>query len=130
MNAHHRPLYVLAAHLSNLTLSFRRFGLSALSTAALFLCAFHPASAASLSESFDGPTLLDWQSVSRTENPSGINWRLVPAIVDNDETHLIDPHGGTAMATVGFESVASGAGVISEWLLSPVIYGLRAASSG
>ena len=78
----------------------------------LTLLAFSPAqeaTAAPLSESFDGPALLAWQAVSRTENPSGATWRLVSAIVDESNAHLIDPRGGAAMATIGFEAVASGA---------------------
>lgn len=79
---------------------------------------------ASISEAFDGPFLLDWTAYSRTENPSEQGWRLVSAVVGENEEHLIDPRNGAAMATAGFESVASGAGTISEWLVSPIIYGL------
>ncbi len=94
--------------------------------AAIFLIvALTSARAASLSENFDGPALLDWVTISRTDNASGQGWRLISSVVGENDVHLIDPRNGPAMATAGFEAVASGAGTISEWLISPVIYGLN-----
>lgn len=99
----------------------RRF----LLTATLLGAALQSLPGASLSENFDGPALLDWVAISRTDNASGQGWRLVSAVLGENDVHLIDPRNGAAMATTGFEAVASGAGTISEWLISPVIYGLN-----
>ncbi|WP_217431294.1 choice-of-anchor J family PEP-CTERM protein [Duganella vulcania] len=93
---------------------------------AALLC-LSTSSYASFVESFDAATLpAGWVTKNlSTRNSSGNPWSVGKGILDDAEEIVVGPHSGDGMALVNYTSVGSGIGTISNWLISPVITGLR-----
>jgi len=94
---------------------------------AAFLC-ISTSSYASFTEGFNTPEVLPagWvtQNLS-TRNSTGNPWSVQEGILDEFGDVVVSPHAGGGMALVNYTSVGSGTGTINNWLISPLITGLR-----
>jgi len=94
---------------------------------AALLC-LSTSSYASFVETFDTPGVLPagWVTTNlSTRNSSGNPWSVESGILDELGDIVVSPHAGEGMAVVNYSSVGSGTGTINNWLISPVINGLR-----
>lgn len=94
---------------------------------AALLC-LSTSSYASFVETFDTPGVLPagWLTTNlSTRNSTGNPWSVAAGIQDELGEIVVGPHAGDGMALVNYTSVGSGIGTINNWLISPVISGLR-----
>jgi hypothetical protein len=102
----------------------------AIATKAAVCAAFILASSssyASFLETFDNGGLpAGWVTNNQsTRANTGNPWSVAPAITDGGIDILVAPHSGSGMAIANYTSVGSGTGTISNWLLTPLISGMK-----
>lgn len=93
---------------------------------AAVLC-FSTPSHASFVEGFDGAALpTGWVAKNlSTRNASGSPWSTGVGITDADDNIVVTPQSGAGFALASYTSVGSGTGTISNWLISPLITGMK-----
>jgi len=94
---------------------------------AAFLC-ISTSSYASFTEGFNTPGVLPAGWVTKnlsTRSAIGNPWWVAAGIEDEFGDIVVGPHAGNGMALVNYTSVSIGSGTINNWLISPVITGLR-----
>ncbi|MCU6497638.1 choice-of-anchor J domain-containing protein [Rugamonas sp. A1-17] len=94
---------------------------------AAFLC-ISTSSYASFVEHFDTPGALPDGWITKnlsTRNSTGNPWSVADGIQDEFGDIVVSPHAGDGMALVNYTSIGSGTGTINNWLISPLITGLR-----
>lgn len=95
---------------------------------AAFFC-FSTASHASFIETFDGTALpAGWVATNvSTRNATGNPWSVATGITDDTGALVVAPHSGSGMAVANYTSVGgtTGTGTINNWLISPLITGMR-----
>lgn len=85
------------------------------------------AQAQSFSEGFNGGAMpAGWTLTNNSTRAStGNPWSVAPGILDPDGNLVVPAYEGDTYALVNYTSVGSGSGTISNWLISPEIFGLQ-----
>jgi hypothetical protein len=84
------------------------------------------AHAQSFSEGFDGSTMpTGWVTTNlSTRASTGNTWSVGAGIKDNLGNIVVGPYAGAGFAIVNYTSVGSGTGTISNWLITPELFGI------
>lgn len=93
---------------------------------AAVLC-FSTSSHASFVEGFDSATLpAGWVATNlSTRASTGNPWATGDGITDENGNIIVAPQSGAGFAIANYTSVGSGSGTISNWLISPLITGMK-----
>lgn len=85
------------------------------------------AQAQSFSEGFNGSVVpTGWTLTNNSTRAStGSLWSVAPGILDSTGAVVVPAFEGDTYALVNYTSVGSGTGTISNWLISPEIFGIQ-----
>ena len=90
--------------------------------------AMSTAQAQSFNQGFDDTTVpADWTLTNNsTKHATGNPWGVGDAMLDADGNPVVTPFDGAGFAIANYSSIGgTGAGTISNWLISPEIFGLQ-----
>ena len=101
--------------------------MAAVSVLAGLLTASAGVQAQSFTEGFNDATLpAGWVATNNsTAHATGNPWATGVGITDSDGNVVVSPLDGAGMAITNYTSIGSGAGTISNWLISPLITGIQ-----